>query len=108
MPPNPSQPVRAMRAPRGVGIGPIRSNLLSMAESLAGVGYWRYRFADAALVWSDAVYQIYGLSRADFTPNGNAAISFFHPDDRPTAQSAFDRAIGQQTDMEFELRLVRA
>ena len=79
-----------------------------MAESLAGVGYWRYRFADAALVWSDAVYQIYGLSRADFTPNGNAAISFFHPDDRPTAQSAFDRAIGQQTDMEFELRLVRA
>lgn len=94
--------------PLSAGIGPISSSLLSMAESLAGVGYWRYRFADAALVWSDAVYEIYGLSQADFAPSGDAAISFFHPDDRPAARCAFDRAITQQTDMAFELRLVRA
>jgi len=102
-----------MRAPREAvetlasAIGPAQSNLLSMAESLAGVGYWRYRFADASLVWSDAVYQIYGLSPADFTPSGDTALSFFHPDDRPAARRAFDRAIGNQTGLEFELRLVR-
>jgi PAS domain S-box-containing protein len=87
-----------------------RSNLLSMAESLAGVGYWRYTFPpDRTLIWSDRVYEIYGLSRAETGPSSaELAMGGFHPEDRPIAQQAFDEAVENQEGMEFELRLVRA
>ena len=79
-----------------------------MAENLAGVGYWRYRFADTSLVWSDAVYQIYGLSRDEYVPNADEILKFYHPDDEATARATFARAIAEGTKAEFELRLIRA
>jgi PAS domain S-box-containing protein len=86
-----------------------RANLLSMAEDLSGVGYWRYVFADRSVTWSNWVYQIYGLDRDAFgDPTVAAALGFFHPDDRPIADEAFDNAIANCTGLEFELRLVRA
>ena len=97
-------PVTTLAGP----IGPAQSRLLSMAESLAGVGYWRYNFADAKLAWSDAVYRIYGLSRDTFDPSSGGVLGFFHPDDRAAARAIFAGAVAERTGMELELRLVRA
>ena len=115
MSPRRTKRVRVKRAPRvedhGVSriFGGAPSNLLALAENLAGVGYWRYNFADHALAWSDRVYQIYGLSRATFGElDAVRAMSFFHPEDRPVADQAFAQAIANREGLEFELRLVRA
>ena len=116
MPPNRNKPRRA-RAPasrRLLSHHPVsaaalaQSDLLAMAENLAGVGYWRYQFADASLVWSDAVYQIYGLSRDEYSPSANEILKFYHPDDEGVARATFARAIAEGTKVDFELRLIRA
>jgi PAS domain S-box-containing protein len=115
MPPVRPKKVRVKRAPRAADEGSSRifgrtsSNLLSLAEDLAGVGYWRYNFTDRSLAWSDRVYQIYGLSRAVYgPPDSDLALRFFHPEDKPAADHAFAQAIANREGMEFELRLVRA
>ncbi|HEX4183090.1 MAG TPA: PAS domain-containing protein, partial [Caulobacteraceae bacterium] len=104
----PSRGVRRRVKPRDVVFGRVQSDLLSMAESLAGVGYWRYSYADQALFWSDAVYEIYGLRRSEFTPTGAKAIDCYHPDDREAARKAFNDSIANGTSLFFERRLVRA
>jgi len=113
MPPKRITPARDEWQPRWSAssledaIGSARSNLLSMAESLAGVGYWRYHFADGSVIWSDAVYRIYGLDPGDYDPSGGAPLSFYHPDDRETVRATLNRAITEKTGFAFEMRLVR-
>jgi PAS domain S-box-containing protein len=114
MPPGTTKRARVARAPRAKAprsfgaLGPTESNLLSMAENLAGVGYWRYSLVNQEVIWSDAVYQIYGLSRDAFEPRNDNTLQFLHPDDRPEAERAFAEAIANRQGLEFELRLVRA
>ena len=53
MPPKRTRPARASAA--------TQSDLLwPWPRIWPGVGYWRYSFADASVIWSDAVYQIHG------------------------------------------------
>ena len=114
MPPDPIESASAERPrqePAAVLAGPIvdaKSNLLSLAESLAGLGYWRYDFAGGSVTWSEAVYRIYGLDRATYDPNSGQSLSFFHPDDQPAAKAAFERAVAERSGFEFELRVIRA
>jgi PAS domain S-box-containing protein len=84
-----------------------QTNLLSMAESLTGVGYWRINFADASVIWSNAVYQICGLDRECFDPNGPSVMDIYHPEDRPVALAHIERAMAEQTGFEYEARVIR-
>ncbi|HEY2660123.1 MAG TPA: ATP-binding protein [Caulobacteraceae bacterium] len=81
--------------------------LLSMAESLTGVGHWRLRVADLHTFWSEQVYRIHGVTPESFNPNHQSALDFFHPDDRPAVVEQFDRAIRQGATFEFEARIIR-
>jgi signal transduction histidine kinase/DNA-binding NarL/FixJ family response regulator len=82
--------------------------LLALAESLAGVGHWRLRRKDNRLTWSDEVYRIHGLDPARFTPELNACIGFYHPDDRATVADAVRVALETRSGFSFQLRLLRA
>jgi PAS domain S-box-containing protein len=84
-----------------------QTSLLSMAENLTGVGYWRVNFADGSAIWSDAVYRICGLSRETFDPGSPEAMDIYHPDDRALAIAHLERAITDRTGFEYELRMVR-
>jgi PAS domain S-box-containing protein len=84
-----------------------QTNLLSMAESLTGVGYWRINFADASVIWSNAVYKICGLDRASFDPNDPSVMDIYHPDDRPVALAHIEQAMASQTGFEYEARVIR-
>lgn len=45
-----------------------KQRLLELAETMAGVGYWRLELDNNTVTWSDAVYAIHGLSRDTFDP----------------------------------------
>ena len=82
--------------------------LLTLAESVAGVGHWSIRRRDGRITWSDEVYRIHGVERADFDPNLQTAIAFYHPDDQARVETAVEQAFATRTGFSFELRLQRA
>ena len=82
--------------------------LLALAESLAGVGHWSLRRRDSRVTWSDEVYRIHGVDRADFNPNLVAGVGFYHPDDQAKVASAIEQAFATKSGFSFELRLRRA
>ena len=83
-------------------------NLLGMAESMSGVGHWRYTLANQRIEWSDEVFRIHGIDRGEFDPNLGGAIAFYHQDDQPKVSQAVSDAVAKQQDFSFQLRLRRA
>ena len=84
-----------------------KQQLLELAESVAGVGSWRYSVADGRVIWSDEVYRIYGLEPGAFDPNVADAIGFYHPDDQPVLRRHLAAARESGTGYLLRLRLIR-
>ncbi len=82
--------------------------LLSLAESMAGVGHWSIRSRDQRITWSDEVYRIHGVTRESFNPNLQAGVGFYHPDDQAKVSAAVEQAFATRGHFSFELRLRRA
>lgn len=62
----------------------LSESRLSHAQSIAHLGNWEWRFEDDSLWWSDEVYRIFGLDRADGVPDYGAFLMLVHPEDRVT------------------------
>ncbi len=85
-----------------------QKRLLDMAETMSGVGHWRFDVVTGSVFWSDEVYRIHGLNRASFDPMVNDAIAFYHPDDQPGLKAQIARSIQTGEGYAFQLRLLRA
>ena len=84
-----------------------RPDYIGLAESMAGVGYWRYDLASRRIAWSDVIYEIYGVDRQSFDPNLDNALSYYHPEDRERVIQVMDEAIAAAKGYEHQLRLRR-
>jgi PAS domain S-box-containing protein len=84
-----------------------KNRMLDLAESLAGVGRWRFDVATGRITWSDAVYAIHGVTRAAFDPNRDDRIDFYHPDDRETVAQFVQSAIAAKGSFQYQVRLNR-
>jgi diguanylate cyclase (GGDEF)-like protein/PAS domain S-box-containing protein len=80
---------------------------LEMAEQMANVGHWRIELPSLKLFWSDEIYRIYGLAKADFVPALEPAIAAYHPQDRAMMRGAVERALAEKSLYQWEARLVR-
>ncbi len=81
--------------------------LLSLAESMAGVGQWRLR-RDGYVTWSDEVYRIHGVDPATFNPDLQEGIGHYHPEDQAKVAELVERAFRTREGFTFKLRLRRA
>ncbi len=80
---------------------------LELAEKIAHIGHWRYNVASRKLVWSDEIYKIYGVSKADFTVTLESALAPYLPEDRPLVARIFRDARKYPAPFECTARLVR-
>ncbi|MEM6383247.1 MAG: PAS domain-containing protein [Pseudomonadota bacterium] len=80
---------------------------LDSAAKLSGMGYWRIDLINNTLFWSDHIYVIHGVDPKEYTPELQAGINFYHPDDRKEVTEHVNRAIEAGDGFDFEARLVR-
>jgi diguanylate cyclase (GGDEF)-like protein/PAS domain S-box-containing protein len=81
---------------------------LELAEKIAHIGHWRYNTASRKLLWSDEIYQIYGVSKADFTVTLESALAPYVPEDLPLIARIFRDAQKYPAPFECTARLLRA
>jgi PAS domain S-box-containing protein len=55
---------------------------LNMAQSIAHLGSWEYFVKEDRAVWSDELFQIFGLPHQQFGPNAKDYLTHIHPEDR--------------------------
>jgi PAS domain S-box-containing protein len=80
---------------------------LAEAQRLTRTGSWAWRLAgDVALHLSEEWYRIYGFDPQDGISVWKERLQRVHPEDRVKWQEATDRAIGEKSDYEVEVRLL--
>lgn len=78
--------------------------LIERTQESASIGWWEVDLVDESLTWSDEVYRIHGVS-VDEPIGLEDAIEFYHPDDRETIETAFDRLTEGGESFDLELRI---
>jgi PAS domain S-box-containing protein len=81
--------------------------MLEMAESLAGLGHWRYDLTTRLLTWSAEVYRIHGLDPQAGAPTLEAMGQLYHPADRDEGRRLIVRAATTGEGYDVRLRLYR-
>jgi PAS domain S-box-containing protein len=77
------------------------------AQRLANLGSWSWEVRGNRIVWSDQLYEIYGIGRGDFNGSVEAFLGFIHPDDRAKMQASVLAALEAGTAFTNEKRIVR-
>lgn len=95
--------------PENQGTGPVLEacDYLRLCETAGEIGFWRFDLRTESVFWSQRVFEIHGVSEADFSPTYENAISFYHPDDRARVTEHVEAAIAKKGGFQYGLRLVR-
>jgi signal transduction histidine kinase/ABC-type amino acid transport substrate-binding protein len=80
--------------------------LLNEMEKLTRIGGWEYTVATQEVVWTDGVYDIFGVSKTDFDPTSRKTdMNFYHPDDHKILDNAFRNILEHGTAYDLRLRI---
>ena len=85
----------------------FQSAKLSLAEQMAGVGHWSLEAESGRVTWSDEVYRIHGVTRANFDPQYDDAVAFYEPEWRERVERYVERAVTHGVGFAFKGRLRR-
>jgi PAS domain S-box-containing protein len=84
-----------------------QQHLLSMAETMSGVGRWRYQLPTGRADWSTEVHRLHGHPPGTFDPSGRKPWDHYHPQDRPGVRLILEDAIAARSGFAFERRIRR-
>ncbi|MBI3003966.1 MAG: PAS domain S-box protein [Ignavibacteriales bacterium] len=80
--------------------------MLRRGEQLGGMGSWHWDVASNTVIWSDELYNIYGIKTG--TPlTYEIFLDRVHPDDRARISAVVSEALKEQKPFRYEERIVR-
>lgn len=81
--------------------------LMVDTQGVAHLGTWEWDISEPTAVWSDQLYQIYGLTREQYTPSYEAYLTMVHPDDRQRVIDATNRVFHEHVPYSHDERIFR-
>lgn len=84
-------------------------DLLRHTQELAGVGGWEADTDTGEVIWTRGTYTIHDLDPdREFEPTIETGIEFYHPDDRPTIETAMENCRTHGEPYNLKLRVITA
>ncbi len=71
----------------------LSEDRLSRAQKIARIGNWEWKISSNELIWSDEVFNIFGIKKKDFGLNYDAFLDYVHPNDRAAVEEAMKQAL---------------
>ena len=81
--------------------------LMVDTQGVAHLGTWEWDISEPTAQWSDQLYQIYGLTRDQYTPSYEAYLTMVHPDDRQRVIDATNRVFHEHVPYSHDERIFR-
>lgn len=81
--------------------------MIQQSQELARFGTWQWDVETNHVTWSDALYDIYGLSQHVFVPSFENYLARIHADDRQRVADIIRNALETREDTVFEERIIR-
>jgi len=83
-----------------------REAALTVAQSVGNMGSWQLRLDSEALTWSDYIFTIFGISRAEFGGTFEHFFDFIHPDDRAHFMVEQQAALAGDRPLDVQHRII--
>jgi PAS domain S-box-containing protein len=80
---------------------------LAEAQAAARVGSWEWSVADNRVVWSDELFRIYGIGKAEFVGSYEGFLARVHPDDLERTKAIISDAHQHPKRFVYDHRIVR-
>ncbi len=80
---------------------------LKTVQTVAQIGNWEFDLDTKQITWSDQMYAIYGVERAQGEPSYSEVLQKFVPEDRMRLEAAVSNAIARGQPYVLDLRLCR-
>ena len=81
--------------------------ILNETQSISKVGGWEYKISDGRVIWTDEVFNIYGIPKGKI-PVAEERIKFYHKDYVDAINSAFNKCIETGEKYDLEVRFINA
>lgn len=79
---------------------------LAQAQEMACLGSWEMDIKKSSLLWSDEVYQIFGVDRKIFKPTYESFLDKVHPEDRSWVDKINMRSIKENKEYDINHRII--
>ena len=81
--------------------------MLSNAQRIGRMGSWSFNLRDGRLVWSDATYELFGITPEEFEGTFEHFLTFILPEDLPSYRDALARVCPETPLLEAQYRIRR-
>ncbi len=81
--------------------------ILNETQKMAKIGGWEYKLSDKRTIWTDEVFNIYGIPKGE-VPVSNNITKFYHKDYVKIVNDAFNRCIKNSEEYDLEVRFINA
>ncbi len=79
---------------------------LAEAQRIAKLGSWELNLVTDELTWSDEMYEIFEIDKAEFGASYEAFLGTIHPDDRDMVDKAYTDSVKEHSNYEAVYRLL--
>lgn len=79
--------------------------LLEESQRIAHLGSWEMNLATNVVTWSDEVFRIFEIDRAEFGASYEALLSLIHPEDKEYLDKSYKEALTNKTPYDVLYRL---
>lgn len=77
---------------------------LNEAQAIGHISNWDIDLLKNVHIWSDELYEIYGLNKLETEPSIELFLSFIHPEERDIAKSLIDKALHDFSESKIDFR----
>ncbi len=77
-----------------------------LATKGSKLGIWDRDMVNDILVWDEAMYKVFQVSKSNFNLNRDTWLSLVHEEDMPELQQQIDKLLNERIDLDWEFRIV--
>ncbi len=81
--------------------------MMEKSEELSNMGTWRLNLKTQKSIWSNGLYQIFGITPNSITPSLEKRLELSHPDDRELIRKAIANSIDTKSSVRVDSRIIR-
>ncbi|HEX3026821.1 MAG TPA: HD domain-containing phosphohydrolase [Clostridia bacterium] len=81
--------------------------MMEKSEELSNMGTWRLSLKTQKSIWSNGLYQIFGITPNSITPSLEKRLELSHPDDREMIRKAIANSIDTKSSVRIDSRIIR-
>lgn len=79
---------------------------LKESQAIAHIGSWQINLINNTTIWSDELYELFGIKKEETVPSEELFLSIMHPDDKEFARNEVQRVIKTLKPSSFNFRFL--